>query len=159
LPLAGVSGRSELMDAVHGGGLGGTYGGNPVSCASALGAIEVMGRLDLAGRARHIGDLVLGRLRELAAAHPEVGDVRGRGAMCAMELVHSGTLDPDPEAAVAVAGRCHAEGVVVLTCGTFGNVVRLLPPLVIDDDQLEDGLDVLGAAVGTLSGAGPPARP
>jgi 4-aminobutyrate aminotransferase / (S)-3-amino-2-methylpropionate transaminase / 5-aminovalerate transaminase len=150
LPLSGVTGRSELMDAVHGGGLGGTYGGNPVSCASALGAIEVMRRLDLAGRARQLGDVVLRRLRELAATHGAVGDVRGRGAMCALELVHAGTLDPDPAAAAAVAGRCHAEGVVILTCGTYGNVVRLLPPLVIDDDQLEDGLEVLAAAIAGL---------
>ncbi|HXX90878.1 MAG TPA: 4-aminobutyrate--2-oxoglutarate transaminase [Acidimicrobiales bacterium] len=147
MPLAAVTGRQELMDEVHGGGLGGTYGGNPVACASALAAIDTMRRLDLAGAARRIGDIVLGRLRALAEEAPGVGDVRGRGAMCAVELVRPGTLEPDPGAAAAVARRCHAEGVVVLTCGTFGNVVRLLPPLVIEDDLLADGLGVLAAAV------------
>jgi len=147
MPLAAVTGRQELMDEVHGGGLGGTYGGNPVACASALAAIDTMRRLDLAGAARRIGDIVLGRLRALAEKAPGVGDVRGRGAMCAVELVRPGTLEPDPGAAAAVARRCHAEGVVVLTCGTFGNVVRLLPPLVIEDDLLADGLGVLAAAV------------
>jgi 4-aminobutyrate aminotransferase / (S)-3-amino-2-methylpropionate transaminase / 5-aminovalerate transaminase len=147
LPLAGVTGRSELMDAVHGGGLGGTYGGNPVSCASALAAIDTMRRLDLAAAARRIGEVVLGRLRALAEEHAGIADVRGRGAMCALELVRPGTLEPDPAAAAAIARSCHAEGVVVLTCGTFGNVVRLLPPLVIDDDLLADGLDVLATAV------------
>ena len=83
MPLAGVTGRAELLDVVHGGGLGGTYGGNPVACASALATIDVMRHQDLAGAARHIGDTVLGRLRELAAEIPVVGDVRGRGAMCA----------------------------------------------------------------------------
>jgi len=147
MPLAGLTGRAELMDAVHGGGLGGTYGGNPVACASALATIDVMRRLDLAGAARRIGGVVLDRLARLQAEHPAVGDVRGRGAMCALELVRPGTAEPDAAAAAAVAGACHAAGVVVLTCGTFGNVVRLLPPLVINDDLLAEGLDVLADAV------------
>jgi 4-aminobutyrate aminotransferase/(S)-3-amino-2-methylpropionate transaminase len=152
MPLAGVTGRAELLDAVHGGGLGGTYGGNPVACASALATIEVMRAEDLAGAARRIGDTVLGRLRGLASELPAIGDVRGRGAMCAIELVRPGSLEPDPASAAAVAAACHADGVVVLTCGTFGNVVRLLPPLVIGDDVLADGLDVLGDALrSTLS--------
>jgi 4-aminobutyrate aminotransferase/(S)-3-amino-2-methylpropionate transaminase len=147
MPLAGVTGRAELLDAVHAGGLGGTYGGNPVACASALATIEVMRRDDLAGAAQRIGDTVLARLRALASELPAIGDVRGRGAMCALELVRPGGLEPDPAAASAVAAACHAEGVVVLTCGTDGNVVRLLPPLVIGDDLLADGLDVLGGAL------------
>jgi 4-aminobutyrate aminotransferase / (S)-3-amino-2-methylpropionate transaminase / 5-aminovalerate transaminase len=147
LPLAGLTGRRELMDAVHAGGLGGTYGGNPLSCASALATIDTMRRLDLPAAARHIGDVVLDRLGRLRSEHPAVGDVRGRGAMCALELVRPGTLEPDAAAAGAIAAACHAAGVVVLTCGTYGNVVRLLPPLVIADDLLAEGLDVLADAV------------
>ena len=96
LPLAAVTGRTELMDAVHAGGLGGTYGGNPVACAAALGAIAAMEEQDLAGRARHIGSVMLPRLRELAARHPVIADVRGRGAMLAVELTAPGTLEPAP---------------------------------------------------------------
>jgi len=151
LPLAGVTGRADLMDAAHPSGLGGTYGGNPVACAAALGAIETMRELDLAGRARHIGEVVLPRLWALAAEHPIIGDVRGRGAMIALELVRPGTTEPDAAAAGAIAKACHAEGVIVLTCGTYGNVLRLLPPLVIDDDLLSEGLGVLEQAVAAFT--------
>lgn len=147
LPLAAVTGRAELMDGVHPGGLGGTYGGNPVACASALAAIDIMRTEDLAAAARRIGRSVSASLRALQAAYPAVGDVRGRGAMMAMEIVHPGTLEPDPGATRLIADACHQEGVVVLTCGSFGNVIRLLPPLVIDDDLLADGLEVLTGAV------------
>ena len=138
LPLAGVTGRAELMDAVHPGGLGGTYGGNPVACAAALGAIETMEKEDLPGAARAIETILLPRLREIAAASPVVGDIRGRGAMCAAELVKPGTLEPDPAAAAKVAKTCHANGAIVLTCGTYGNVLRLLPPLVITREQCDE---------------------
>lgn len=147
LPLGAVTGRAELMDAVHASGLGGTFGGNPVSCAAALGAIATMREHDLAAAARRIEETVVPRLRALAERVPAVGDVRGRGAMLAAEFVRPGTTEPDPAFAKAVAAACHAEGVVVLTCGTYGNVVRLLPPLVIPDDVLDEGLGVLEAAV------------
>jgi 4-aminobutyrate aminotransferase/(S)-3-amino-2-methylpropionate transaminase len=143
LPLAGVTGRAELMDAVHVGGLGGTFGGNPVACAAALGAMETMAAEDLAGRARHIGDIMLPRLAKLAEADPHIGDVRGRGAMIAVEIVRPGGIEPDPATAAQVAKACHAAGLVVLTCGTFGNVLRFLPPLVIGDGLLEEGLSIL----------------
>ncbi len=146
LPLAGVTGRAELMDAVHPGGLGGTYGGNPVACAAALGAIETMEKEDLAGAARAIEIVMLPRLRAIAAATPVVGDVRGRGAMCAVELVQPGSLEPDPAAAARVASHCHRNGMIVLTCGTYGNVLRLLPPLVIGQPLLTEGLDILADA-------------
>jgi 4-aminobutyrate aminotransferase/(S)-3-amino-2-methylpropionate transaminase len=145
LPLAGVTGRAEIMDAAHTGGLGGTYGGNPVACAAALGAIETMQSLDLNSRARALGDIMLPRLKEIQDKHPAVGDVRGRGAMVAVELVEPGTLNPDPKLTSKVAADCHAEGVVVLTCGTYGNVLRLLPPLVMSDDLLAEAMDVLEA--------------
>ncbi len=150
LPLAGVTGRAELMDAVHPGGLGGTFGGNPVACAAALGAIETMGKEDLPAAARRIGEVMLPRLRALAAQHPVIGDVRGRGAMVAIELVRPGTLEPDAGAAAAVAKACHSAGVLVLTCGTFGNVLRFLPPLVIGEDLLNEGLSVLEDAFSAL---------
>jgi 4-aminobutyrate aminotransferase/(S)-3-amino-2-methylpropionate transaminase len=150
LPLAAVTGRAEIMDAVHTGGLGGTYGGNPVACAAALGAIETMAEQDLAGKARRIGEIMLTRLRKLAEAHPVIADVRGRGAMVAIELTKPGTLDPDPMSTSAVAASCHQAGLVVLTCGTFGNVLRFLPPLVIGEDLLEEGLDILENAFASL---------
>jgi 4-aminobutyrate aminotransferase/(S)-3-amino-2-methylpropionate transaminase len=150
LPLAAVTGRAEIMDAVHPGGLGGTYGGNPVCCAAALGAIETMESQDLAGRARRIGDIMLPRLRKLAETYPVIADVRGRGAMVAVELCKPGTLEPDPAAAVAVASACHRAGLLVLTAGTFGNVLRFLPPLVIGEDLLEEGLDLLENAFAAL---------
>jgi 4-aminobutyrate aminotransferase/(S)-3-amino-2-methylpropionate transaminase len=150
LPLAGVTGRAEIMDSVHPGGLGGTYGGNPVACVAALGAIETMAAEDLAGRARRIGDIILPRLRKLADTYPLIADVRGRGAMVAIELTRPGTLEPDAAATAAVASACHQAGLVVLTCGTFGNVLRFLPPLVIGEDLLEEGLDILENAFASL---------
>jgi 4-aminobutyrate aminotransferase / (S)-3-amino-2-methylpropionate transaminase / 5-aminovalerate transaminase len=150
LPLAGVTGRVELMDAVHGGGLGGTYGGNPVACAAALGAIATMRELDLNAAARRIESLAKPRLTALAQESGRIGDVRGRGAMLAVEFTVGGGLEPDAASASAVARACHAAGVVVLTCGTYGNVIRLLPPLVIGDELLTEGLDVLEAAVHAL---------
>jgi 4-aminobutyrate aminotransferase/(S)-3-amino-2-methylpropionate transaminase len=152
MPLSAITGRADLLDAVHAGGLGGTYGGNPVACAAALAAIGSMEEYDLAGRARHIEELATGRLRtlqeELAGVGKSVvGDVRGRGAMLAIELVQAGSKDPNPELTKTVAAACLKEGVIILTCGTYGNVIRLLPPLVITDALLNDGLDVLAAAI------------
>jgi 4-aminobutyrate aminotransferase / (S)-3-amino-2-methylpropionate transaminase / 5-aminovalerate transaminase len=142
-PLAGVTGRAEMMDAVHPGGLGGTFGGNPVACAAALGAIETMVKEDLPAQARRIESVMLPRLLEMAEAHPVIGEVRGRGAMIAVELVRPGTIEPDAAAAAKVAKTCHAAGLVVLTCGTYGNVLRFLPPLVIGQSLLDEGLSIL----------------
>ncbi len=147
LPLAAVTGRADLMDSVHVGGLGGTYGGNPIACAAALGAIEEMqgGRLDQ--RAREIGAIMERRLGELRAAHDVIADVRGRGAMMAIELCKPGTTEPDAARTAAVAAYCHRNGVVVLTCGTWGNVFRFLPPLSIGDELLEEAFDVVAEAL------------
>ncbi|WP_442916433.1 4-aminobutyrate--2-oxoglutarate transaminase [Lentzea sp. DG1S-22] len=142
LPLAAVTGRAEIMDAVHVGGLGGTYGGNPVACAAALGAIRTMRERDLNAAARRIGETVLGRLRAVAGKTDAIAEVRGRGAMIAVEFT-----ERTPDVAARVAKACHERGVVVLTCGTYGNVIRLLPPLVIPDDLLAEGLDVLEGAL------------
>jgi 4-aminobutyrate aminotransferase/(S)-3-amino-2-methylpropionate transaminase len=146
LPLSAVTGRADLMDAVHGGGLGGTYGGNPVACAAALGAIETMQADDLCGAAKRIGSVMRPRLAALAEKYPAIGDVRGRGAMLAVELVEPGTKTPNAELTAAVVKGCHAEGLIALTAGTFGNVLRFLPPLVIGDDLLAEGLGILDAA-------------
>jgi len=143
LPLAAVVGRAEMMDAPHAGGLGGTYGGNPVACAAALGAIATMKELDLNARARAIEARMTERLSALANKVPAIGDVRGRGAMLAVEIVKPGTTEPDAALAGRLSAGCHQAGVLTLTCGTFGNVLRFLPPLVMPDHLLDEALDVL----------------
>ncbi len=150
LPLAAVTGRTQIMDSVHAGGLGGTYGGNPVACAAALGAIETMVAEDLPARARRIGEIMLPRLHKLASSHPVIADVRGRGAMLAIELCEPGTLKPDAATTSAVSAACHRAGLVTLTCGTFGNVIRFLPPLVIGEDLVDEGLTILEDAFASL---------
>ncbi|MER7793730.1 4-aminobutyrate--2-oxoglutarate transaminase [Streptomyces sp. NPDC097640] len=150
LPLAAVTGRADIMDAAHTGGLGGTYGGNPVACAAALGSIQTMRDLDLNSKAQRIEHIMKTRLAALQEKHDIIGDLRGRGAMIAIELVKSGTKDPNPEATAAVAKACHAAGLLVLTCGTYGNVLRFLPPLVIGEELLNEGLDILEEAFGRL---------
>jgi len=146
LPLAAVTGRSEVMDAVHVGGLGGTYGGNPVACAAALGSFEEMETGHLLDRAREIGALMKRRLDDLATSYDVIAEVRGRGAMMAIELCRPGTTDPDPIRTAQVSAYCHAHGVVTLTCGTWGNVFRFLPPLSISDALLEEAFDVVAEA-------------
>ena len=147
MPLAAVTGRAELVDDVHVGGLGGTYGGNPVSCVAALASIRMMEELDLPGAATRIGDRIAARFGAMQADHPGIGDVRGRGAMMAMELVRPGTTEPDADAARRIVAACHRAGVITLSCGSYGNVLRLLPPLVIEPGLLDDGLGVLADAV------------
>ena len=154
LPIAGVVGRADVMDAVHAGGLGGTYGGNPVACAAALAAVETMRELDLPSAARRIGGRLIPRLTDLAAGDAGIGEVRGRGAMVAIELVRPGTIEPDAVRTAAVARACHQAGLLVLTCGTYGNVLRFLPPLVISDEELTQGLQILQQALsGVPAGA------
>jgi 4-aminobutyrate aminotransferase/(S)-3-amino-2-methylpropionate transaminase len=147
LPLSGVTGRAEMMEAVHVGGLGGTYGGNPVACAAAVAAIETIKADNLVARAREIESVMLSRLHRMQAEDNRIGDVRGRGAMIAIELVHRDTADPDPGFTAAVANAAREQGVIVLTCGTYGNVLRFLPPLTISDELLDEGLDVLADAI------------
>jgi 4-aminobutyrate aminotransferase/(S)-3-amino-2-methylpropionate transaminase len=151
LPLGAVTGRAEIMDAVRPGGLGGTYGGNPVACAAAVGAIETMRELDLPARARRIGELLTERLSDMQSRYPIIGDVRGRGAMMAIELIEPGTTTPNAAAAAKVNAACHAEGVLTLTCGTFGNVFRFLPPLVIDEALIDEAMGVLDKALADVS--------
>jgi 4-aminobutyrate aminotransferase / (S)-3-amino-2-methylpropionate transaminase / 5-aminovalerate transaminase len=147
LPIGGITGRAELMDAVHVGGLGGTFGGNPLSCAAALAAIATIEADGLLGRARHLGDVMLPRLRSMASAHPVIGDVRGRGAMVAIELVGPDGASPDKEATGRIAAACHRQGLLVLTAGNRGNVIRFLPPLTMPEDLLAEGLEILDGAL------------
>lgn len=150
LPLAAVTGRAEIMDSVHVGGLGGTYGGNPVACAAALGAIAEMREYDLSAAARQISAVMLPRLGEIADYSGRIGDIRGRGAMIAVEIVVPGTTEADPASTAAVAKACHAAGVVVLTAGTYGNVLRFLPPLAMPEHLLEEALTVIEQAFNGL---------
>jgi 4-aminobutyrate aminotransferase/(S)-3-amino-2-methylpropionate transaminase len=147
LPLSGVTGRAEIMDSVHSGGLGGTYGGNPIACAAALGALATMRSENLVEAARRIEAVMKPRLNALAERYPVIGDVRGRGAMLAIELVKPGTTKPDPALTALVSAACHTMGLITLTAGTFGNVLRFLPPLVISTDLLNEGLTILEEAL------------
>jgi len=150
LPLSAVTARAEIMDSSHVGGLGGTYGGNPVVCAAALAVIETIEEEKLVERAAHIGTVLFEALNALKAKYPIIGEVRGRGAMVAIELVHTGTKDPNPEAMAKVIKYCQSKGVLILTAGTYGNVIRFLPPLVITDELLKDALGVLAEGFATL---------
>ena len=152
MPLAAITGRADLLDATHVGGLGGTYGGNPVACAAAIATLETMRELDLPARARAIEAAVKPRLQALSDETGVIGDVRGRGAMLAIEIVKPGTAEPDADLTKAVAAEAFSQGVVLLTCGTYGNVIRLLPPLVISDDLLDEGITVLADALRAKAG-------
>ncbi|MCM3688051.1 4-aminobutyrate--2-oxoglutarate transaminase [Kocuria rosea] len=147
MPLSGVVGRAEIMDSVHAGGLGGTYGGNPVACAAALGALETIEEWDLIARARRIEEIIREELSPLVEETGIIGEIRGRGGMMALEFVQPGGKEPNADAAKAIAAECLEQGVVILTCGTFANIVRLLPPLVIGEDLLRDGLQVFARAI------------
>ena len=150
LPLAGVTGRAEIMDSIHLSGLGGTYGGNPVACAAALGAIETIEKDNLVERANKIGKIMNDALNAMAKKYPIIGEVRGRGAMQAIELVKPGTTEPNPEALTQALKYCVSKGVLILSAGTYANVIRLLPPLMIDEALLKDGLAVLDEAIASI---------
>ena len=143
LPLASVTGRAELMDAVHPGGLGGTFGGNPVACAAALAVLDELPATGFRKRAEEVGALLRRRLGEIAARQPVVGEVRGLGAMLALELA-----EPTADAAKATTTAALAKGLLLLSCGVYGNVIRLLPPLTATDEELEHGLELLEEALG-----------
>jgi 4-aminobutyrate aminotransferase / (S)-3-amino-2-methylpropionate transaminase / 5-aminovalerate transaminase len=147
LPLAAVTGRSELMDAVHPGGLGGTFGGNPVSCAAALAVLDELSAPGFRARADQIARQLRARLDEIASRRPLVGEVRGLGAMLALELV-----EQNDQAAKAVTAAARERGLILVSCGLYGNVIRLLPPLSATDDELERGLGILEEALGDAAG-------
>jgi len=147
LPLAAVTGRAEIMDSIHASGLGGTFGGSPIACAAALGAIATIEEEKLVDRAKEIGKVMSDALNEMKKKYPIIGDVRGRGAMQAIELVKPGSKDPNPGAQAAIIKYCQQKGVLILSAGTYGNVIRLIPPLVIPEHLLKEALEILDEAV------------
>lgn len=150
MPISAVTGRAEIMDASHPGGIGGTYGGNPVAAAAAVAVLEQIEAGGVLERALEIEGILVPRLEDLKAQHPVIGEVRGRGAMIAIEFVEPGTLNPNSAAVEAVVKFCHQNGVLVLNAGTFGNVIRFLPPLAITNAQLNEAIDVLAAGIASL---------
>ena len=152
LPLAAVTARADIMDAPGIGGLGGTYGGNPVACAAALAIFETMEREDLSARAVKIGERFTRRATEWKKRWPLVGDVRGLGAMCALELVRPGEArQPAKEETEKVLRHCHERGLILLSAGSYGNVVRILVPLIVTDEQFDEGMGVLEGALASVS--------
>ena len=153
-PLSGVIGKAEIMDAVPPGGLGGTYGGSPLGCAAGLAVLDVIDSERLCQRAARLGEIIRTWGADLQSRNNAIGHVRGIGAMCAIELVHDGDAErPDAELTRAVAAAALAEGVLLLTCGVRGNVIRFLPPLTIDEAMLSDALATLGDVIGRLTRA------
>ncbi|MDP1711363.1 MAG: 4-aminobutyrate--2-oxoglutarate transaminase [Candidatus Nanopelagicaceae bacterium] len=150
LPLAGVTGRAEIMDSVHGSGLGGTYGGSPVACAAAIGAIATIEEEDLCKSAREIGKIISDALNEMKRKYPIVAEVRGRGAMQAIELVIPGGIEPNPAALASIVKYCQQQGVLILSAGTYGNVIRLLPPIVMPEHLLREALSILDEAIAAV---------
>jgi 4-aminobutyrate aminotransferase len=147
LPLAGVTGRAEVMDAVPPGGLGGTFAGNPLSCAAAVAVLDIVADDDFLARARDLGATIRARLEQIAAGRPEIGEVRGLGPMLALELV-----EQTPDRAKAVVGAAFERGLVLLSCGLYGNVIRLLPPLTISDAEVDEGLAILEESLAVTAG-------
>jgi 4-aminobutyrate aminotransferase/(S)-3-amino-2-methylpropionate transaminase len=144
-----VVGRADVMDAPDPGGLGGTYGGNPVACAAAVAVLDVMKEEKLAERAARIGSVVEERMRTWASENELVGEVRGLGAMMGMELVRDRkTKEPADKETAKVLATAREKGLIVLRCGVHHNVIRTLMPLTIPDEQLEEGLDIIGASLG-----------
>jgi len=143
LPLAAVTGKAELMDAPHPGGLGGTFGGNPVSCAAACAVLDQLAEPGFRERAEAVAQLMRSRLDEIAASHEDIGEVRGLGSMLALEL---GERSPDRAKEITAAAR--EQGLLLLSCGLYGNVIRLLPPVTATDEELERGLGILEEALG-----------
>jgi 4-aminobutyrate aminotransferase-like enzyme len=147
LPLAAVTGRAELMDAVPPGGLGGTFGGNPLSCAAAVAVLEAVREPDFLAHAAAVGDTVRDRLEELSTRHAEIGEVRGLGPMIGFELT-----ERSPDRAKAIVDAAFDRGLLLLSCGLYGNVIRLLPALTISDEELAEGLALLEESLGAALG-------
>jgi 4-aminobutyrate aminotransferase/(S)-3-amino-2-methylpropionate transaminase len=153
-PLSGVIGKAEIMDAVPPGGLGGTYGGSPLACAAGLAVLDVIDSERLCEKAERLGEIIRAWATDVQSQNNAIGHVRGIGAMCAIELVQDGDASrPDPELTRAVAAAALEEGVLLLTCGVRGNVIRFLPPLTIEESMLRDALATLGDVIGRLTGA------
>ncbi len=153
MPLSAVVGKAEIMDAPTPGRIGGTYGGNPVSCAAALATIDLMEKENLSDKAAKIGRIIVSRMKELQRKYPQIGDVRGLGSMVAIELVKDPlTKEPHKEAVPAIIQECFKRGLLTMGAGIFGNVIRFLPPLVITDEQLETGLKIFEKSLDQVLG-------
>ena len=156
LPLAAVTGRADVMDAPQVGGLGGTYGGNPLACAAALAVIDAMAAERLPERAQRVGDRIMTRFRRWAEQYPCIGEVRGLGAMVALELVTDrATRAPDKALTGRILAAALERGLVLLSAGTYGNIIRVLAPLTTEDAVIDEGLDVMGAAIEAAVGRAP----
>src|ERR1700687_4891394 len=154
LPLSAVVGKAEIMDAPPPGGLGGTYAGSPLACAAALAVLDVIEQEQLLERARALGAQITARLKALQSKSPAIGEVRGLGSMIAMELVKNRRADqPDADLTRALVQAAAERGLVMLSCGVYGNVIRLLAPLTISEALLNEGLDVLEASMADVTGS------
>lgn len=150
LPISGITGRAEIMDSSHGSGLGGTFGGNPLACVAALATIAIIEEDHLIDRANTLGKIISDSLNAMKAKYPIIAEVRGRGAMQALEFVLPGGIEPHPTALSTILKYCQDNGVLILSAGTYGNVIRLLPPLVISEDLLREALDILDKAIASV---------
>ncbi|MDZ4295635.1 MAG: 4-aminobutyrate--2-oxoglutarate transaminase [Hydrogenophaga sp.] len=153
-PISAVIGRAEVMDAPAAGGLGGTYAGSPMACAAALAVLDEFEKHDLLQRSRDVGARITASLQTLAKKHNCIADVRGLGAMVAMEMCKNGDVhQPDADLTKALAAEATKRGLIILTCGTYGNVVRILVPLTASDAVLDEGLAIIAASLDALQGA------
>jgi 4-aminobutyrate aminotransferase/(S)-3-amino-2-methylpropionate transaminase len=153
MPLSAVVGRKDLMDSVHPSGVGGTYGGNPLSCRAALAVLDIFETEDLLGKGRALGEKLRQRFDQFEAEFEVIGDVRGIGPMLALELVEDReTKTPATDAAKNLVAFCREKGLIILACGAYGNVIRVLMPLVITDEQLEKGLGIMADGFAALTG-------
>ena len=152
-PLSGITGRAEVIDAIGPGGLGGTYGGSPIACAAALAVMEVFEEEGLVARSRTVGKTITDRLDRLSQRYAEIGEVRGLGAMVAMELFRDGDKhQPDADLTAKIIAGARDRGLILLSCGTYGNVVRILVPLTVPDAQLDQGLAIIEETLAELLG-------
>jgi 4-aminobutyrate aminotransferase/(S)-3-amino-2-methylpropionate transaminase len=152
MPLSSVVGKKEMMDAPHVGGLGGTYGGNPVCCQAALAVLDVFEEENLLQKAEVLGEKLKERFDAIQQQFEIIGDVRGKGPMLALELVKDRqTKEPAADQAKALVKFCYEKGLILLSCGSFGNVIRTLMPLVITDEQLERGLAIMEDGLAEIS--------
>jgi len=151
MPLSAVVGRAEIMDSIHPGGIGGTFGANPVSCAAANAVLDIFEEENLLEKSEALGKKLWAAFEDMKKKYEVIGDVRGKGPMIAMELVKDReTKEPDKDTAAAVAGYAYEKGLILLTCGPYGNVIRCLMPLVITDEQLDKGLSIMDDAFASL---------
>jgi 4-aminobutyrate aminotransferase/(S)-3-amino-2-methylpropionate transaminase len=150
MPISAVTGRAEIMDSSHPGGIGGTFGGNPVAAAAAIAVLKQIEDGGVLEKALHIESVMMARLEQMKEKYPVIGEIRGRGAMLAIELVNPGTRVPNSAAVDSVIKHSHLNGVLILNAGTYGNVIRFLPSLAISDELIHDALDVVEAGLAKL---------